>query len=194
MNLLDRPFWVFDLDGTLTEPILDFPAIKRALGLPIDRGILEEIAKMEPEQARVTHAKLAEIELGYARKAQEAPGASVLLEALANRNVTLGILTRNKKDLALVTLEAIGCGHFFKPEFVFGRDEAEHKPSPQGLHRLMALWDCAPQEAVMVGDYLFDLQAGKEAGMATVYVDHTKAFPYKDYADLCLSQLDELVS
>ena len=51
MNLLDRPFWVFDLDGTLTEPILDFPAIKRALGLPIDRGILEEIQNRFSERS-----------------------------------------------------------------------------------------------------------------------------------------------
>ena len=42
--LLDRfNCWIFDLDGTLTIPDYDFPAIKRQLGLPPGRGILEVV-------------------------------------------------------------------------------------------------------------------------------------------------------
>ena len=38
---------IFDLDGTLTEPFLDFDLIRREIGLtPDDGGILEAMDKM----------------------------------------------------------------------------------------------------------------------------------------------------
>lgn len=193
MNLLERPYWVFDLDGTITKPILDFPAIKRRLGLPIDRGILEEISKMPPHEAESTHKLLAEIEREYAMKAEAAPGVAELLDALAARHVTMGILTRNKKDLAILTLEVTGFSSFFQQDFILGRDEAEHKPSPEGLLKLLDAWQCSGSDAVMVGDFLFDLQAGHEAGMATLYVDETEAYPHEKYADRCVQRLDDIL-
>ena len=41
---------LFDMDGTLTEPALDFPAIKAAMGIPLQRPILEALAEMTPER------------------------------------------------------------------------------------------------------------------------------------------------
>jgi beta-phosphoglucomutase-like phosphatase (HAD superfamily) len=40
---------IFDFDGTLTRPgALDFPAIKRELGCPVDEMILEYIETQPP--------------------------------------------------------------------------------------------------------------------------------------------------
>jgi phosphoglycolate phosphatase-like HAD superfamily hydrolase len=44
----------------------------------------------------------------------------------------------------------------------------------------------------MVGDYLFDLQAGRAAGTATIYLDPTGRFPYAEHADLRARSLKEL--
>jgi phosphoglycolate phosphatase-like HAD superfamily hydrolase len=46
----------------------------------------------------------------------------------------------------------------------------------------------------MVGDYLFDLEAGRRAGSATVYLDPTGAFPWKDRADLPITNLAEIAA
>ena len=46
----------------------------------------------------------------------------------------------------------------------------------------------------MVGDYVFDLEAGRQAGSATVYLDPTGAFPWQDHADLQITDLAELTS
>ena len=46
----------------------------------------------------------------------------------------------------------------------------------------------------MVGDYLFDLEAGRAAGVRTLYVDVTGTFPFKAHADLSVTALDELLS
>ena len=44
----------------------------------------------------------------------------------------------------------------------------------------------------MVGDYLFDLQAGRRAGTATIYLDTTGQFTFRDEADLCVKSLHEI--
>ena len=40
-----RTAWIFDMDGTLTESLHDFPAISKRLGLPPNEPILEALAK-----------------------------------------------------------------------------------------------------------------------------------------------------
>ena len=71
-EMLSCKHWIFDLDGTLTRPIFDFPAIKRRLGLPMDRGILEVLAEMEPQQAALIAERLDAIEMEMAGKAEAA--------------------------------------------------------------------------------------------------------------------------
>ena len=41
---------LFDLDGTLTRPLLDFPSMKREIGLSPDSFILEALEAMTPEE------------------------------------------------------------------------------------------------------------------------------------------------
>ena len=43
MPLSTRTAWIFDMDGTLTESLHDFPAISRALGLPPNEPILDSV-------------------------------------------------------------------------------------------------------------------------------------------------------
>jgi phosphoglycolate phosphatase-like HAD superfamily hydrolase len=45
----------------------------------------------------------------------------------------------------------------------------------------------------MLGDYLFDLQAGRAAGMFTVYIDRDNTRMWQDQADLRLERLDHLL-
>ena len=44
----------------------------------------------------------------------------------------------------------------------------------------------------MVGDYLYDLQVGRAAEIATVHVDPNGAFPWPELADIRVNSLDEL--
>jgi phosphoglycolate phosphatase-like HAD superfamily hydrolase len=44
----------------------------------------------------------------------------------------------------------------------------------------------------MVGDYQYDLQAGRSAGALTVHVDVTRGFRWPELADLSVGTLGEL--
>ncbi|KAF0217355.1 MAG: HAD family [Geobacteraceae bacterium] len=86
----------------------------------------------------------------------------------------------------------IGLKGYFTSDAILGRGEAAPKPHPEGIEKLLVAWRSAPDETVMVGDYLFDLQVGRAAGTATIHVDRNGAFRWPELADLAVATLDEL--
>ncbi|UMZ11300.1 HAD family hydrolase [Pseudomonas sp. MPFS] len=171
MSLSDIEHWVFDMDGTLTIAVHDFAAIRQALSIPADADILTHLAALPADESAAKHAWLLEHERELALGSRPAPGAVELVRDLAGRGYRLGILTRNARELAHVTLQAIGLADCFAEADVLGRDEAAPKPHPGGLLKLAQAWNVAPQCMVMVGDYRFDLDCGRAAGTRTVLVN-----------------------
>ncbi|CAD7713765.1 Phosphoglycolate phosphatase [Xanthomonas hydrangeae] len=131
--LFDYRHWVFDMDGTLTEAVHDFALIRRALDIPPEADILHHLASLPADQAAAKHAWLLEHERELARTARAAPGAVELVRALQAAGCQLGMLTRNARELAQVTLQAIGLHDAFAWDTIVGRDEAAPKPAPDGL-------------------------------------------------------------
>lgn len=191
-DILTRPHWVFDLDGTLTVAVHDFGAIRRELGIPEGVDILGHIDSLPEAEARRLHRRLDEIEDGLARKAEPSAGAVRLVELLHRRGKNLGIVTRNTRHIALRVLETIGVANRFAPEDVLGRHDAIPKPHPHGLQILSARWGTRGNSMVMVGDYLFDLQSGRASGAATIHVDRSRCFRWPEFTDIAVESLDEL--
>jgi HAD superfamily hydrolase (TIGR01509 family) len=192
MPLHTRTCWIFDMDGTLTESLHDFPAISRALGLPAHEPILEALDRLSPDEAAKCHRQLADIELEIARQATPQPGAYALLSDLKSQGKRVGILTRNTKDIAHETLAACGLAEFFRPDDILGRRCCLPKPKPDGILKLLADWSATPADAVMTGDHKFDLLAGRQAKAAAVYLDPQGDFPWKAYADYAITSLEAL--
>ncbi|MEM8808734.1 MAG: HAD family hydrolase [Cyanobacteria bacterium P01_G01_bin.38] len=192
-QLHQRNYWIFDMDGTLTVSIHDFEGIKAELGLPPEEPILESLAKVPEPRASQIHAQLEAIELEIAHKATQQSGAYELLSTLKAQGRKIGVLTRNTKPNAHATLAACNLDQFFEPDFVLSRHCCPPKPSPDGILHLLTAWDAAPHDAVMVGDYVFDLQAGRSAGTATIYIDPTGEFLWKDHADKSITCLSDVV-
>ncbi|MEM9484099.1 MAG: HAD-IA family hydrolase [Cyanobacteria bacterium P01_F01_bin.116] len=192
-NLATRTCWVFDMDGTLTLGIHDFEAIREMLELPGGSPILESLRQLPPDIAAVKHKQLREIEFDFAHRATAQPGAPELLELLLTQDKQIAILTRNGKDIAHATLSACGLMDFFDPTLVLSRDCHAPKPEPDGIKALLNTWDTTPTDAVMVGDYKFDLMAGQRAGTATVYIDNAGEFMWSEYADYGVRSLTAIV-
>lgn len=180
------------MDGTLTQAMHDFDAMRAQLNLPAGIPILEALDAMEPEEARAKHRELDEMELSMAADAVAQPGCVELLDALLEKGASMGIVTRNGKKIAEATLAACGIGHYFTDSTIISRDCCTPKPDPAGINLLLSLWQANPENAVMVGDYLFDLQTGQAAGVATVHLDVTSAFAWPELTDVSVSSLAEL--
>ena len=182
MSLSEVKHWVFDMDGTLTVAVHDFVAIRVALDIPPEDDILTHLAALPADVAAAKHAWLLEHERELAVGSVAAVGAVQLVRELAGRGYRLGILTRNARELAHITLEAIGLADCFAVEDVLGRDDAPPKPDPGGLLKLATAWKVAPSAMVMVGDYRFDLVCGRAAGTRTVLVNLPEN-PWPELAD-----------
>lgn len=163
--------WVFDMDGTLTVGVHDFPAIRRALEVPDGADILHHLQTLPAPERESKHAWLLEHERELALRSTAATGAVELILELCRLDCRLGILTRNAKELAHVTLAAIGLDGCFAPDDVLGRDEAPPKPHPGGLERFVRRWNVAPSQVAMVGDSGMDMACGRAAGVHTVLVN-----------------------
>jgi HAD superfamily hydrolase (TIGR01549 family) len=182
MSLKQVKHWVFDMDGTLTVAVHDFAAIRVALAIPPQDDILTHLAALPADEAAAKHAWLLEHERDLALGSTPAAGAVELVRDLHARGYRLGILTRNARELAHVTLEAIGLADCFAVDDVLGRDEAPPKPHPGGLLKLADAWDVPASAMVMVGDYRFDLDCGRAAGARTVLVNLPEN-PWPELAD-----------
>lgn len=194
MNLRRYKYWVFDMDGTLTVPMHDFDQIRSSLGLPHGQPILETIGELPHEQAAEILARLDEIECRIASQAKPQRGAEAFLQALRGRGAHLGILTRNSRENAFQTLRVCGLLEYFDPDSILGRESVAPKPDPEGICRLLQTWRATPAEAIIVGDYLFDMQAGRQAGIATVYIGPAPDPGWLDHIDVWVQDLKELRS
>ena len=187
-----RTHWIFDMDGTLTLAVHDFPAIRNKLGINKDLDIIEAIEALPPEEAHEKFRLLDEIEIELTLRSQEQPGAEQLLTLLSEQNKMLGILTRNTVRNAKDTLDECNLKKFFPDQQILGRESAAPKPSPDGINILLNQWEVDPASAVMVGDYKYDLEAGRRAGTATIYVDINEENLWSNFADLHVYHLNQI--
>ncbi|MBW2119332.1 MAG: HAD family hydrolase [Deltaproteobacteria bacterium] len=159
---------LFDFDGTLTHPgALDFPAIKLELGCPVDQPILEYLETVPPAKRTELIKILEEKEDIAADASRPNRGAEKCITNLKNKGVLLGILTRNSLSSvkkALQKFQGITTQDF---SAIITRDVSQPKPHPEGVIRAASRMDLAPSELLVVGDFRFDVMAGKAAGART---------------------------
>lgn len=182
---------IFDLDGTITQPYFDFDAIRQQMGLPKDSGpILESMVKMSPQQRKQAEKILHYHEQQAVIKSTLNPGAKETLDALRAAGIRIGILTRNKRGNALAIAEK----HGLKFDAVVDRDDGPVKPDAFGVSRICEQFKVKPQETLLVGDYLFDLQCAKAAGaVAVLLTNHERADEFTEHADFTIDRIDQIL-
>lgn len=165
---------LFDFDGTLTRPgALDFPAIKKTLGCPPETPVLEYIQSLSDSAAQAdAMARLNAFELSAAAQSVPNPGAVELIHWIRSRQVPVGIITRNSRasvQRALENFDTLQSGDF---DLIISRDDhVAPKPSGEGILLAADRFGIRPDEVLMVGDYLFDTAAGRQAGALTALLD-----------------------
>jgi len=182
---------IFDLDGTITQPYFDFDAIREEIGLARDSGpLLESMEKMTVKQRQNAEEILHYHEQKAVEESKLNPNAKKTLSALRSAGIYIGILTRNKRDNAFAIAEK----HDLKFDTVIGREDGPVKPDTFGMLRICEQFDVEPQEALLVGDYLFDLQCAKSAGaVAVLLANHNQADEFVEHADFCIEDIGELL-
>jgi len=181
---------IFDLDGTLVDSGLNFALIRNDLGIPAGNPILEFLNELPTgdEKTRLLQI-LRNHELAGADRATLMPGVIELLSELERRKLFTGILTRNSREATDRSLKRLGL------EFsqVLTREDCPHKPDPAGLLSICKSWGISPADVLYFGDFLFDLQAGQNAGMQTVLYAPESLPDYAHLADFTIGHFAESV-
>ncbi len=182
---------VFDMDGTITRPVLDFAAIRKEVGAPSSGPpLLEYFETLSPQLRKSAFEVLLRHEREAAEKAEFNEGAKELLDYLEAESLPKALLTRNGDVTTARVLEKLGVE--FDP--VVTRDTGVGiKPSPQPLLYILEKWNLRPDQVMMVGDFLYDVVMGKRAGCRTAFVTNGKpAAPDMD-SDIIITRMDELI-
>jgi len=199
--LFHRPFRlrmvVFDFDGTLTAPgSLNFRTLRRQLNCPEGQGILEFINDItDPRTKARALADLRTVEIAAARRARPSHGAEKLIDFIKSRGLPIGIISRNSRESIATALQRFD--HLRASDFdaVLSRDDAAApKPNPAGLLQIADRFGVAPADMLVIGDFVYDMEAGAEAGCITVYLNHGgESLPPDVHCDYAVSRLLDAV-
>jgi len=201
---------IFDLDGTLLDTLKDLAlSMNRtleALGLPqhpldayryfVGEGATILVTRALPESMRSPEKIEEARELffrDYARHWMDNtgpyPGIPELIEALAGRDLALGVLSNKPHDFTVACVE-----RFLEPErfrAVWGeRRGIPRKPDPAGALAMAEQLGASPEECIYVGDTAIDMKTATGAGMFPVGV----LWGFRDEAELKDSGAKELIS
>ena len=102
-------------------------------------------------------------ELAGVKVSRRIKGAREFVESVKGAGLPCAIFTRNASSLAHECLRL----HGFEIELVVAREDAPPKPKPDGLFKIADTFGVDVSELLFVGDYLYDLQAGRAAGAPT---------------------------
>jgi len=178
---------LFDMDGVVVQQRLDFPAIKREIFGDTHGFILERMAKLPPAERARADVILERHETAAAAEAEPMSGIMPFLQWMEARGLRRGLVTRNSRksvDLVLARLH-------LRFDAVVTREDAPPKPAPEPVLLGCRRMDLTPGEVLFVGDFEFDMLAGRRAGVRTVLL-RGPALKASQHADLIVDSLAEL--
>ncbi len=156
---------IFDLDGTLTVPALDFDAMRAEIGITAS-PILEALGEMTDEERRRAFEIIERHENEAAERSELSAGARELLDFIRETGVRPAVVTRNSRT----SVEKFTARHRIHFDAVVTRDDAPPKPSPAPLLRALEQLRLTREEAIYVGDHEIDRLTGEAAGIPTYIV------------------------
>ena len=173
---------IFDLDGTLQSLEIDFHGLRTKLSAlfegyghpPLEGPLLEAVEKalcvlsekgmpgpdVEDARQKAFH-RMDSWEMASYPNARTFAGVKETLDELSSRGCRLAVQSRACRAYVRRSLDRIG----FVFEAVAAREDVKRpKPDPEGVQFLLGRLRCSPENAFVVGDHPFDIEAGKRAG------------------------------
>jgi pyrophosphatase PpaX len=171
---------IFDVDGTLTETLeLIFATFNHVAGKYVGKRFSPaEITAMfgPPEEVAIERlvgdGRLPEAMTDffnfYRRNfhlmASLYPGMDEILRFLKEKKLLLAVFTGKGTRSTEITLQELGIRQYFDM-IVTGNDVVNHKPSAEGIRKVIDRFKLSCDEVLMIGDAVADVKASHEAGI-----------------------------
>ena len=169
-----------DLDGTLINsgPMV-FEVMKEVfqkhnLG-PISKSTMAKFAGLPPklfidtfnQDPKVDLMKeIVALENKHRALAPPYPGVTSLITTLSDRGIPLAVISSS----ARLEMSLVKKSYEFAPliDFWLSADEVHnHKPHPEGIQVALVYFEIPADNILFVGDTVYDIEAGKSAGVST---------------------------
>lgn len=180
---------ILDIDGTLidsndahTQAFVDaaaelgldgagFDEIRKMIGMGGDKLIPRAFGFEEesPDGERLSEAKGRIFEERYLPEIRPTPGARELLERLRAEGYTLVVATSAGGDVLDGLLRAAGVRDLIE-DATSASDVEDSKPEPDAVKAALRKAGARPDEAVMLGDTPYDVEAATRAGVVILAV------------------------
>ena len=197
---------VFDFDGTLGDslhgilvtarevlrrmnwPTFDEKALIATIGLPLHENFTQG-AGMPDELASQAEQIYRDIfDTVGAPEIQLVPGVRETLETLAERGIPMAIASSRGQHSLTMLVQMLGIDRFIPAENCFGlQTVARPKPAPDLVYVILGKLGVKPEETLVVGDTVYDIEMGRNAGCHTCAVTYgnqsadTLAGAFPDY-------------
>ena len=196
---IKAPFWhpacvsgfLLDWDGVIAETKLDFTGVRERYYGGRPAMLLEDAASLPEDERDALMRDLRDLEVEGAKRAVPVQGAPELLEWLGSHHIPFCVVSRNCAESIELAAKTIGVK---LPEQVWNRDNSEFiKPDPRALKSAAASIGVAPRDCLFIGDFLYDLQGARRAGMRSVLVQREEK-GWDAWYDVSYAKLADLVS
>lgn len=193
------PFWhpsgsrgfILDWDGVIADTKLDFTGLRERYYGGRRAMLLEDLHTLPPEERTSFMKDLCALEMEGARKAEPVPGAFELIKWLDSNSIPYSIVSRNSRESMELAAKSIG---MTLPESTWSRDEQKKlKPHPRSLAEAARSIGLEPGDCVLVGDFLYDLQGARRAGMRAILVQRDEP-DWHAWSDVSYPKMTDLVS
>ena len=177
---------LLDVDGTLVDSNdahahawvdafadqgirVDFATVRRCIGMGGDKLMpaVSGISEESPAGEQISKRRRDIFKSKYLPAIRPFPGAEALVAAITSRGMTAVAASSAKRD-ELEPLLKIAGAHALLDAATSSDDAEESKPDPDIVHAALKRAKAGPEDAVMIGDTPYDVEAAARAGVAAV--------------------------
>jgi HAD superfamily hydrolase (TIGR01509 family) len=181
---------VFDLDGTLTYPYLDFGRLRQQLGLGLfGEDILKWVSSLPEPRRRLALRTIEAFEQDGVRHARWNEGARETLGAVRRLGLSTAIVTRNSRASLDAVCRRLGVG----ADLLVAREDAPVKPHPESVRHVARRLAVSVETVLVVGDFRHDTEAGRAAGAMTALLTNGRPPWWSVEADIVIERLNDLL-
>lgn len=159
---------IFDMDGTITVPIIDWKTLRTTIGVPSDSTILEYIDSLPTDQSVWANDLLIKTEQEACATADLNEGVLALIDYLKSKNIQMALVTNNHFDAMQTVLKR----HCLRFDIALSRNKGKLKPSGDLIEKALEGLGLSSTETIAIGDGHYDIEACHRAGVKCIYLTH----------------------
>lgn len=169
---------IFDMDGTITVPYIDWKTLRKKIGATPGQTLLEYIDCLPPDRSVWANDELLRAEMEAAQNADANDGIIDLVDHLRSKGMRLAVVTNNHREAMQTVLKRYG----LRFDITLSREDGEIKPSGDLIEKALDGLGLSADEAIFIGDGRYDIEASLRVGIRCIYLtngapslDHTPA-------------------